>query len=574
MSIFLDPEINYNSFVAKKPMSSYPKSALQEINLLSVSHEGEYIARPFGSYTFRIQRYPGDLDLIENIDPRGSKDQIIKKVETTLKKIVKKIVSQRLHYYSEIKVGYDYHYGDWRMSFGTMEYGIFIPNSPSDKKFPNLKKYFNQEDRKIIEKMLLGNTSNNYDVISYIVRQYYILRWSSFEIEKGKKKLHDGSFITLNDALRSKSLTKIDEISVIDDKFVEITNLYVLSYTDISGKHKFISPEPNEVDDIKEEIEKLYYSDVFYNPFKIVKRMFSVSRRPENKFDPKYRAIVKTLIPFISSDTSAMYQLKSELETLLIIYERFKEKKIKSIPQATINKQLNEMKIRLAYILEFPKEELLEFNRDIDQIIIVKKIDTKMDIIEKITKILKKHINRDTIVFLNYHKLNPIPDFFMPNFHLYDRNIKRKPDSNPINPVELAYKNMNVNANKEIADPQERLANTILGTTPQTQVQQALHDLMDNGRGNYNESELYDELSEIDFMDFSDIPEEHEVEVLDFSDMPQFNHQNPDSDFDFDFDFENETEEPSNRIKPPKQIKAIIPMGFNIDNSGEGIITI
>lgn len=87
--IGVDPHKDIRRFTELKPRESYPETALNEIKLLSFSRDK--LADPFGSYIYRIQKYPGDIDLIEKFTECCSLDDAITKFEKSLKNVVRNI---------------------------------------------------------------------------------------------------------------------------------------------------------------------------------------------------------------------------------------------------------------------------------------------------------------------------------------------------------------------------------------------------------------------------------------------------------------------------------------------------
>lgn len=114
---------NFNKIVALKPASSYTKEAMKDIKLLSFNKDG--LATPFGSYSYRIQKYPGDIDLLENFDGCCSKKEILDRLEKEIKLVVKRINSNRVHYISEFKMGLDERF---KVNIGKLSEGIYTPN--------------------------------------------------------------------------------------------------------------------------------------------------------------------------------------------------------------------------------------------------------------------------------------------------------------------------------------------------------------------------------------------------------------------------------------------------------------
>jgi hypothetical protein len=169
------------SFIEERPLSSYPRKVLEELALVSLNPDKP--ARPVGSYTYRFQQYPGDIDAMEKIGECCSKEQASKKYVSSIKRIVRNITSKRSHYYSEIKAGIN---PLFNFSVGVLKNGSFTPNKnlwALAKKYRK-QKYITNEEYSIVMSAI-GNTSgskvfnsNVYDVVEYIFRKHRILRWS------------------------------------------------------------------------------------------------------------------------------------------------------------------------------------------------------------------------------------------------------------------------------------------------------------------------------------------------------------------------------------------------------------
>lgn len=426
---------NLERLLETKPLSSYSEDAIKNIKLLTFSKKE--LAHPFGSYIYRLQKYPGDLDLVEEFTDCCNEDDVVRKFAKKLQQIVKKINSEKIHYFSEFKAGLDNRYD---IDIGEMIDGIYKPRIDLSIISYNLfnKGLLSNEEYSIIQYILLFSDlgSNEYDTVTYIFRERRILRWKSDEILNGIKLLPGNKKITLENALKQHdSHVKIDMIALINDRLIEVTNFFQLAYVSKEGKVlNIINIDVEENHNIPVhlpfEIEKLYFSNMFYSPFKMVKRMYSLGR---NK---KYIDLLNSIIPFVSSNISLLYQIKSEIDTIILIIE-----KIKKYPSKTIEYQLDEMKFRISTVTELSKEELLEIN---DLIYKINKIDykyDKLDDLKLLKKILVKKINYFTIEYLIRFNLNPPPPYLLPNEHTYYIYHARGPNEYPENPF-VMYSNI------------------------------------------------------------------------------------------------------------------------------------
>lgn len=429
---------DFRKYLEKKPESSYSPQVLKEIKLLSYNKND--LAQAFGSYIYRIQKYPGDIDLVDavyecntvnGLKPCTSKSQLISNFAFAIKKIVKDIVELKSHYYSEIKAGLDKRY---IFDIGNMEYGIFTPNMDFLNKIDSLynSELLNDNEYDTIISILKNNVinGNGFDTINNILRERYILRWNVHEILQGFKMLPGKKRIELNKALEMNTLCKIDMITLINGRFIEMTNVYGLGYYD---KELILLNNTADATTLPLEIEKLYYSNKYYSPFKLVKRIFAYCRH--QYLDPTiinklpYEQILEKIIPFVSSNVSLLYQIKSELDTIILILEKFKDPS----PESII-KQLGEIKNRLSTILEISDDDLNYLLDQINFYYLIKstKNDIKIDTLESITYVLKKYINVLTIDYLNSVGMNPPPFIILPS-----KKLKEYIDINGMKPNPL-----------------------------------------------------------------------------------------------------------------------------------------
>lgn len=423
--------------IATKPIDTYSKEQLENIRLLSTTKD---LAIPFGSAAYRVQKYPGDLDLLESFIGCCSIQNVVDSFAKRLMEIANNIKQMRLHYFSEFKAGLDKRYD---IDIGEINNGLYKPNRKEILKKINELYEINLLDEieySIINKILsiksmyLGG--DEYDVIYYIFRNRKVIRWNLDEVINGIKLLPGNVSISLTEALKIKTSVKIDVISFVDGRFVEVTNFFFLLEKDKSGKLIEINLDYNFLDkneyrkvydiQIKNEIEKLYYSNIFYSPFKMAKRMWAYSRTFRNIDE------IKMLTPLVTGNISSMYQIKSEIDTISRIFELTNKP-----PIAHINNQLSGMKNRLSNIIELETNEIVEFNSYIDNFI---NSDDKKSILNYIKKFLVYYINMFTILELNKINHNPPPKYFLPTKIKY-APIKRSSFEIVINPLEQ-YKNL------------------------------------------------------------------------------------------------------------------------------------
>lgn len=430
----LNPQKNLTPFVKSKPMKSYPSDVMKNIKLVSFSKTEQAI--PFGSYIYRLQEYPGDVDLYELYICCSSIDELVGKFEKDLKDVVKNIISLKNHFYSEVKAGLDYRY---RYNIGKLINGTFYKSQDLSQKFGELRtnNLITEEEYALFNKTInsyILSDGDKYDIIYNILRERMILRWTADEILNGEKVVTGNVVIKLNDALRAHTPIKLDMLTIINDKFVEVTNFVMIAYkqgnkiipvnilidNNINYDNRYNLEAGHTIEGLYDEIEKLYYSNYYYSPFKMLKRMYSVSRYFRNAY------ILEKIIPFISSHISLLYQLKSELDAIELVIEKYENP-----PTYEIDKNIELMKDKLSRIVQIDDKTL---NKLLDMLISVEyknnniTTQTRLKIIGEIKKLFKSIINFYTITYLDNTYINPPPSSVLPTTRKYDPRIIRLPN--------------------------------------------------------------------------------------------------------------------------------------------------
>jgi hypothetical protein len=429
-TMFNRDQKNYlKQLIEIKPLESYPDSIKRELKIISLKPDES--ATLFGSALYRMQMYGSDIDALQHINYIDEKTTISTFIKT-LKNLI--LCLDVNHVYSEFKAGFNYSY---IIDIGKLENGIFTPASDLLNVLQEKTKIglFNKNEYKTMFnalKMVHENQDTNihsmaYDYIFDLIRDKRILRWSKKELLEGYKIISNGEYYPLHLALSDETIVKIDVISLVNGKFVEVTNIVFLGYADIdqNGETIYIPVNVSEENlhskGLSPDIEKLYYSNKFYSPFKACKRAYAEMRRIRN-FD-----YLPQIAPIIRYEISLLYQLKGQIETFLIILE----KTISHYYVKLINNQLQEIKGRLVYVLDISQEGIIKLSKEIDDICHTIDINLKYDLIDKLNKNLKSIIEYLTIDNMNEHQFNPIPDLFLPNPRKYDPNLVRSPSDHP-----------------------------------------------------------------------------------------------------------------------------------------------
>jgi len=200
------------------------------------------------------------------------------------------------------------------------------------------------------------------------------LRWDYSEIQSG---VNNG--VSFDEAIQQKGIIKLDIISYINGRFVEITEVYNVK---INGKSNMDYTNEEVVKsitaDYKDEVKKL-------NFMKALKKMYSISKLINNK-DP----LLDILVTYFNSPIGLLYRCKADLETILTIlsYNKFELKDIIESLQ-TLKEQIS----------AFP------VNNDIEKISKIKlKADMKTQLKKQIQNI-NDFVNRDAKKFISMNNL-------------------------------------------------------------------------------------------------------------------------------------------------------------------------
>jgi hypothetical protein len=198
--------------------------------------------------------------------------------------------------------------------------------------------------------------------------RFGLLRWSTTEVAQGYKELRNKKIITLEEAFKTKGITKIDLIAWITNKYVEVSN--IILWTNRSGVVYAYIPNIK----VALSADLLAYS-AEGNYVKVAKRMLALAK----KF--KDSEIIETLTQILNSPIGNLYTVVADLQVL----EEFP----KAITQVRKRKQLDFMRDRFAK-LYFP-----EFNKAIPN----------LDLLPKLEQVLQDEMEKA----LRSMKLLPIP---------------------------------------------------------------------------------------------------------------------------------------------------------------------
>lgn len=433
--------MNLSQYLDTNPLNTIPQDVLEEKRRLTAFKDDKSVI--FGSYMYRFQKYPGDIDILERVE--GTEQYtLLNNFAKALQRIVEDIISQPNHYFSEIKCGVDKRFD---LKVGEMINGSYRVDPQLRRKVKKIRDLFDMEDYHKLMLVLDYGTmlgADSFDTVIKIIRSYYILRWTADEILMGQMKRR-GEVFGLYGALKDKTMVKIDEYVFMNGKFIEITNVYGLTYME-NGKEVSIYPI-SDINVLTVEIEKMYYSNMHYAPFKMIKRMYSFCRfKYKETNDDKYIDIFKKIVPILKSTVSLLYQIVGDYKTLLKVSDYLGT-------NDGINKHLDNSKLRLSHVVQLTTEEVSSYSTMIDNIMKAHPTE-KNKKLEHLIEILTNKLNFFTIRALMNSDINPPPELVLPtneiikgfipdenfltkkNKNTYDRYHVREPSDKPVEEYE------------------------------------------------------------------------------------------------------------------------------------------
>tara|TARA_B110000208_G_scaffold122331_1_gene149254 strand:+ start:593 stop:2014 length:1422 start_codon:yes stop_codon:yes gene_type:complete len=393
---------------------SYSEKTRRILNIIT---SGEKIL-PVGSLKYKIHRYPGDIDIYEEIKSCCSLEDATKDIAKKIQKIASDIKKEPSIYLGDFKVGLDERY--YVKDIGELDVKNKVINYNADnikKTFIHLKEthLFTKQDFIVGFDLIKAKPTRQewYALYDY-VRSFYVLRWTLNELISGTKiigKLSNKIEYRLEEALKAKTVCKLDIWAPINGRYTEITNFLVLIYLDKKGDEHFINVQITDyLQNLIKDLKK-YGSGYKKNSLKYAKRLWAIaSTLDATGVKPEHEKL-KILVPLFSSGAAILYQISAEMEILIDMLTQIKRPPIKNILS-----QIDDFKMRISYVYEhfLDSEKVLT---SIDTIINSYNADKKKLSKEKI-KILISNIDEMKVLIDNY--VEEYASSYLKKYKLYD----------------------------------------------------------------------------------------------------------------------------------------------------------
>lgn len=362
--------------------------------------------RLFGSYTYKSQPYPGDIDGGEEFIECCGTDEAVKKSAKKIQIIVQKLIEAPGYFFADFKAGLDpMYYIDIGKFTGKKIKGY------NGKKIRNLLHAQAEEglltNKEFIER--LNNASDNptlsqWEKLDELLKDKYRVKWTYKELLAGVKELPGNRVMPLSNALKYQTNIRLDVFAPLYGKYIEASNFIIIEEIDKNGNVKYVNFRDRDIiDDLKEDVEKYAFSPYSFKPLKMAKRMWSIARLSKNN------TIVKKILPLLRSSVAVLGQINSEIETLV----KMLPFKLPADTYEIIVEQVDGFKDRLSSIIDFKVDVSETLNEIVDKLL-HKNVKASINMLKDLKKYFMGIINENTIAYMTSKKLFPPPKQFLP----------------------------------------------------------------------------------------------------------------------------------------------------------------
>jgi hypothetical protein len=359
------------NFVCPKKQypKDYNKTVIEAIKTITINN---YDFLLFGSAVFKSLIYAGDIDINQHLP--------ITKISTYMKDVIKKIIKKG-YIIGDIKAGIKYQYSDLLKALGEIKNGVVV--GYNSVLFKKLVENHNLQIDKIPDNYYLS--INKWIDLHEIIHNIITLRWTPRDILNGYV-INDNIKYYLDDVIKhcyNHGLNKIDMYFVLDNRIIEMTNVY--------EPEQKIFNIPDALKSIKINMIK-YLTPKFLNYPKALKRAYTVARIEGNA------TLLNKIKNFLTSDINYIASLNVDINVILDILDS--DNYLNDIKN-TVVKHLNNLIIRMSKLNMTYYINLLK--------IALKYIDNEDVFIEMLT-IIKNEIltvvNNMTLKYMKEYEIN------------------------------------------------------------------------------------------------------------------------------------------------------------------------
>ena len=278
---------------------------------------------PVGSLKYGIHRYPGDIDMYEKIKTCCTLEEAGKNIKKKIQTIAKQLYKESHIFMADFKAGTDERYyisdmGHYDVHETLHDYNPdIIKEQCIELKKQNL---FTHKDFVTCFDLIKDTpTKEEWDSLYDFLRTFYVIRWNLYDLKLGFKILNEKTpneiKVKLEDAIKSKSICKLDIWAPINGRYIEITNFLVFIYVDNDGDEHIINIDIEDyIISLIKDLKK-YGKGYRQNSLKYAKRLWAIASTLEETHK------LNALVPLFSSGAAILYQISAEIEVLIQIFE-------------------------------------------------------------------------------------------------------------------------------------------------------------------------------------------------------------------------------------------------------------
>ena len=313
-----------------------------------LSHETQDLIRlitldkktfPVGSFKYKAHRYPGDIDIFEPVKACCTEESASEAIANKLKTLAKEISKRKSVYLGDFKAGLDHRY-------------YLAPNTNPKLYLDRLRK----QDLLTADEYQEGLTLRGENLDEF-VRRFYVIRWNLEELVAGIKTLRGNVTLTLADALRAKTIVKIDLWAPINGNYNETTNFFLIIMIDEQGNEKVLNQELGDrLISLNGDIVK--YGGAHKNSLKLAKRLWNRALYVND------RQMYNLLYPLFQSGANSLNQIAGESEVIRMMLT-----KLVNPPTQQLYQQIDGFKRRIedVFDMEFDAQPMYQLIDDIVQ---------------------------------------------------------------------------------------------------------------------------------------------------------------------------------------------------------------
>jgi hypothetical protein len=372
---------------------SFNSLSMNTVNFINmVTIDPRFPPRIVGSFKYIVNEYPADIDVMEIYESCCSVNEAAKDVTSKFQDIALRLKNAKDVYLGDFKAGYDYRYKidigyikAFKKGFKLSGYNPVAIES-AILKLNSLKLNTNDETAFLLQKLIPNPTILEYSDLESAIRKKYIIRWTLDELLKGSKILFLNKKIDLEDAIQHNSVIKIDIWVYLNQRYLEITNYYTITFKDKTNNIGYLSIKLEKYEDrLQKDLRHLNNPNI-NRYMKLSKRLWSYAVLNKNK------RLMISLYPLFSSGAAKMHQIVGEIDVILNILE-----KVKVPPLTSIIENIESWKTRLGTVMsDILPHSIAYIIYEKINIIIKKKnnTDVVLVILKEISDKLTQYINR------------------------------------------------------------------------------------------------------------------------------------------------------------------------------------